>query len=75
MNCNCSCKAGEGYVEYVPGWELRSTTLTDRAGLCRVCKPKGSVPVDDLLRHGRRVGIEGPSSHSTAVSKDPLGPI
>jgi hypothetical protein len=22
-------------------------------------KPKGSVPVDDLLRHGRRVGIEG----------------
>lgn len=22
-------------------------------------KPEGSVPVDDLLRRGRRVGIEG----------------
>lgn len=50
--------------------------MDDRQGgiiICRVCEPNESVPVGDLLRRGRRVGIEGPSSHSTAASRIRIG--
>lgn len=50
--------------------------VDDRQGgiiICRVCEPNESVPVGDLLQRGRRVGIEGPSSHSTAASRIRIG--